>query len=179
MAGRSRSSAADPDAAGSNKPTVPQLLAFGFPALPHAFIALPLNIVIPAFYATHTEVTLLQIGVFTSASRLLDAFLDPLVGFLSDRFDTPWGKRKPWGVAAGIVCAISLFFLFQPPPTADIMYYGVWSFLLYFGFSLFEIPRSAWSSEISRDYNQRSRINTSVAQINVIGSLVFWVTPIL
>ena len=179
MAGRSRSSAADPDAAGSNKPTVPQLLAFGFPALPHAFIALPLNIVIPAFYATHTEVTLLQIGVFTSASRLLDAFLDPLVGFLSDRFDTPWGKRKPWGVAAGIVCAISLFFLFQPPPTADIMYYGVWSFLLYFGFSLFEIPRSAWSSELSRVYAQRSRINTSVAQFNVIGSLVFWLTPIL
>jgi Na+/melibiose symporter-like transporter len=155
------------------------LLAFGFPALPHAFIALPLNIVIPAFYATHTSVTLLQIGVFTSASRLLDAVLDPLVGFLSDRFDTPWGRRKPWGVAAGIVCAISLFFLFQPPPTATIVYYGAWSFLLYFGFSLFEIPRSAWSAEISRDYNDRSRINTSVAQFNVIGSLVFWVTPIL
>jgi Na+/melibiose symporter-like transporter len=158
---------------------LPQLLAFGFPALPHAFIALPLNIVIPAYYATHTAVTLLQIGVFTSASRLLDAILDPLVGYLSDRFDTPWGKRKPWGVAAGIVCGASLFFLFQPPPTANIVYYGLWSFLLYFGFSLFEIPRSAWSAEISRDYNERSRINTAVAQFNVIGSLVFWLTPIL
>jgi len=156
-----------------------QLLAFGFPALPHAFIALPLNIVIPAYYATHTAVTLLQIGVFTSASRLLDAVLDPLVGYLSDRFDTPWGKRKPWGLAAAGVCALSLFFLFQPPPGATIVYYGFWSFLLYFGFSLFEIPRSAWSAEISRDYNERSRINTSVAQFNVIGSLVFWLTPIL
>jgi len=155
-----------------------QLVAFGFPALPHAFIALPLNIVIPAFYATHTAVTLLQIGVFTSASRLLDAFLDPLVGYISDRFETPWGRRKPWGVAAGVVCSISLFFLFQPPPTATITYYGVWSFLLYFGFSLFEIPRSAWSAEINRDYTERSRINTSVAQFNVVGSLVFWLTPI-
>lgn len=167
------------EAPAPRRTTLPQLLAFGFPALPHAFIALPLNIVIPAFYATHTSVTLLQIGVFTSLSRLLDAFLDPLVGYLSDRFDTPWGKRKPWGVAAGIVCAISLFFLFQPPQSATIVYYGVWSFLLYFGFSLFEIPRSAWSAEISRDYNERSRINTSVAQFNVIGSLVFWLTPIV
>lgn len=180
MSGSPSSTAADPhEPSGGRKTTLPQLLAFGFPALPHAFIALPLNIVIPAFYATHTSVTLLQIGVFTSASRLLDAFLDPLVGFLSDRFDTPWGRRKPWGVAAGLVCAVSLFFLFQPPAGANILYYGFWSFLLYFGFSLFEIPRSAWSAEISRDYNERSRINTSVAQFNVIGSLVFWLTPIL
>jgi Na+/melibiose symporter-like transporter len=159
--------------------SVPALLAFAFPALPHAFVALPLNIVIPAFYATHTAVTLLQIGVFTSASRLLDAFLDPLVGFLSDRTNTRWGKRKPWTLAAGLVCGASLFFLFQPPSDATILYYGFWSFLLYFGFSLFEIPRMAWSSEISRDYKERSRINTAVAQFNVAGSLVFWVTPIL
>lgn len=180
MEGDSRSTAASLDEqSGARRTSLPQLLAFGFPALPHAFIALPLNIVIPAYYATHTAVTLLQIGVFTSSSRLLDAFLDPLVGYLSDRIDTPWGKRKPWGLAAGVVCAISLFFLFQPPATADIFYYGLWSFLLYFGFSLFEIPRSAWSAEITRDYIDRSRINTSVAQFNVIGSLVFWLTPLL
>jgi len=29
------------------------------------------------------------------------------------------------------------------------------------------------------DYKERSRINTAVAQFNVVGSLVFWVTPIL
>lgn len=164
--------------AGDKPLTRLQLTAFGFPALPHAFVALPLNIVIPAFYATHTAVTLLQIGVFTSTSRLLDAFLDPLVGFLSDRFGTRFGHRKPWGVAAGLVCGVSLFALFRPPRDATILYYGLWSFLLYLGFSLFEIPRSAWSAEISRDYNERSRINTYVAQFNVAGSLVFWLAPL-
>lgn len=173
------SSQPKPRDSATGRPTVAQLTAFGFPALPHSFVALPLNIVIPAFYATHTAVTLLQIGIFTSSSRLLDAFLDPLVGYLSDRVKTPWGHRKPWGVAAGLVCGLSLFFLFQPPRNATIAYYGVWSFLLYFGFSLFEIPRSAWSAEISRDYDQRSRINTYIAQFNVIGSLVFWLMPIL
>lgn len=155
-----------------------QLIAFALPALPHAFVALPLNIVIPAFYATHTAVTLLQIGVFTSMSRLIDAFLDPLVGYCSDRFDTRWGKRKPWGVAAGLVCSVSLFFLFRPPPDATIQYYGLWSFLLYFGFSLFEIPRMAWSAEVSRDYLERSRVNTYVAQFNVAGSVIFWLAPL-
>ncbi|HEV2364310.1 MAG TPA: MFS transporter [Caulobacteraceae bacterium] len=176
---RPAASATAAAAASRDRLSMKQLIAMGFPALPHSFIALPLNIVIPAFYATHTRVTLLQIGVVTSASRIIDAFVDPLVGFLSDRVDTPWGKRKPWVLAASLVCAVSLFFLFQPPSTATIVYYGVWSFLLYFGFSLFEIPRSAWSAEVTRDYDERSRVNASIAQFNVVGSLVFWVVPIL
>lgn len=161
------------------KTSLLQLVLFGFPALPHAFIALPLNIVIPTFYATHTGVTLVQIGLVTSFSRIFDAVLDPTVGFLSDRLDTPIGRRKPWLLAAGVVCSVALFFLFQPPANATIVYYGGWSFLLYFGFSLFEIPRSAWSAEISRDYTERGRINAFIAQFNVVGSLIFWLAPIL
>lgn len=172
-------SATAPRPVGEKKTTLLQLILFGFPALPHSFIALPLNIVIPTFYATHTKVTLLQIGLVTSLSRIFDAVLDPTVGFLSDRIDTRLGRRKPWLLAASVVCSISLFFLFQPPAGATIVYYGVWSFLLYFGFSLFEIPRSAWSAEISRDYDERSRINTFVAQFNVMGSLIFWLVPIM
>lgn len=163
----------------ATKTSLLQLILFGFPALPHSFIALPLNIVIPTFYATHTSVTLIQIGLVTSFSRIFDAVLDPTVGFLSDRLNTPIGRRKPWLLAASVVCSIALFFLFQPPANATIVYYGGWSFLLYFGFSLFEIPRSAWSAEISRDYNERSRINGSVAQFNVVGSLIFWLVPIV
>ena len=163
----------------TSPPTLKQLILFAFPSLPHAFVALPLNIVIPSFFAAHTSVTLLQIAWVTSASRLLDAFLDPTLGFLSDRTRTRIGPRKPWVLAGAIVCAISIFFLFQPSKSSNFIYYGVWSFLLYFGFTLFEIPRQAWTAEISRDYVQRSRINTWVAIFNVAGSLVFWLMPLL
>ncbi len=165
-------------ASAAPKPTLLQLILFAFPALPHAFVALPLNIVIPAFYASHTSVTLLQIAWVTTMSRLLDVPLDLSMGFLSDRTKTRIGRRKPWVLAGALVCAISIFFLFQPPKDANFVYYGVWSFLLYFGFTLFEIPRQAWTAEISRDYVQRSRINTWVAIFNVAGSLVFWLMPL-
>jgi Na+/melibiose symporter-like transporter len=165
-------------ASAAPKPTLLQLILFAFPALPHAFVALPLNIVIPAFYASHTSVTLLQIAWVTTMSRLLDVPLDLSMGFLSDRTKTRIGRRKPWVLAGAFVCAISIFFLFQPPKDANFVYYGVWSFLLYFGFTLFEIPRQAWTAEISRDYVQRSRINTWVAIFNVAGSLVFWLMPL-
>jgi glycoside/pentoside/hexuronide:cation symporter, GPH family len=162
-----------------DKPTVLQLILFAFPALPHAFIALPLNIVIPAFYAAHTAVTLAQIGTVTMLSRILDAFLDPTMGYLSDRTKSRLGRRKPWVMAAAVVCSISIFFLFRPPASADYIYYGTWSFLLYLGFTLFEIPRQAWMAELSRDYVQRARIGTYVSIANTVGSLVFWLMPIL
>ncbi len=163
----------------SPPPTLKQLLLFSFPSLPHAFVALPLNIVIPSYFAAHTSVTLGQIAAVTSLSRLLDAMFDPAIGYLSDRTRSGLGPRKPWVLAGALVCAISIFFLFQPPQGANFIYYGVWSFLLYVGFTLFEIPRAAWSAQLSRDYVQRSKISTFVAVFNVAGSLVFWLTPLV
>ncbi len=160
------------------KPSIRDLFIFSFPNLPHSFVVLPLNIVIPQFYAAHTKVTLLQIAAMTTSSRILDAVLDPTIGFLCDRTPERFGRRKPWVFAAALVCSIAIFFLFQPNSQTQFLYYGVWSFLLYFGFSLFEIPRAAWTAELSRDYVQRSRINTYVAVLTVVGSLIFWLMPI-
>ncbi len=82
-------------------------------------------------------------------------------------------------LAGTILCAISIYFLFQPSRAAGVVYFGVWSFLVYFGFTLFEIPRGAWSSELSRDYHQRSRIQTYVGMFNIAGSFIFFAVPLL
>lgn len=155
-----------------------QMVLFGFPSLPHAFIAMPLAIVIPTFYAANTSVTLGAIALLTSMTRIADAITDPLIGYISDRTRSPLGPRKPWVLAATILCAFSIFFLFQPPSDATFVYYGVWSFLLYFGFTLFEIPRSAWGAELSRHYVVRARIMGWVSVFSIAGSLVFWLVPI-
>lgn len=152
---------------------------FAFPALPHAFIALPLSVVIPTYYAANTAVTLSQIALVTTIGRLIDAFIDPLIGILSDRTQSPIGRRKPWLLAAGLICSISVFFLFQPPPDAGITYFTLWALMLYIGASCFEIPRNAWSTELSRDYMERSRIQTFIAVFNIAGSLLFWTLPLL
>lgn len=155
-----------------------KMAIFGFPSLPHAFIVLPLTIVIPTYYAQHTGVTLAAIAAFTTLTRLADAIIDPLVGFMSDRTRSPLGARKPYVLAATVLSAISIFFLFQPPPDASAVYYGLWSFLLYLGFTLFEIPRNAWATELSRDYFVRARIMGWVSIFSIAGGLVFWTVPI-
>ena len=164
--------------AASDRLTAMQLLMFGFPALPHAFVALPLFVVLPSFYAAHTAVTLAQIATIAGFSRIFDALSDPIVGFLSDRTRSRLGPRKPWMLGVVLVCPLAIFYLFQPPADATATYFAVWSFVLYVGFTMFEIPRQAWSADLSRDYIQRSRISMYIAVFNIAGSLVFWLLPL-
>jgi len=46
---------------------------------------------------------------------LWNAFNDPLIGYLSDRTKTKWGRRFPWMLGATIPLAIVMILLFTPP----------------------------------------------------------------
>lgn len=156
-----------------------QVWLFAFPALPAAFIILPMNIFIPAFYASHTAVSLVQIGTVTSLCRIIDALVDPAIGFMSDSLGARLGGRGMWGVASAIICSIALYFLFQPSPHTTVLYYGLWAFVLYLGYSLFEIPRNAWSAELGSYPSLRTRINAVIGLFTVAGSLIFWLVPVI
>lgn len=155
-----------------------QRVVFGFPSLPHALIAYPFYSLLPAFYAANTQVTLAQIGLVAAACRIFDAITDPLLGYLSDKTRTRIGSRKPWMLAAILVMATGTVQLFNPPASADFLYFGIWSWVLYIGFSMFELPRSAWASEITRDYGERSKLAATVGAFNIAGSLTVYALPI-
>lgn len=166
----------------SNKPrplSSAELIAFGFPALAHAMVAGAVYTVLPAHYAANTAVTLAQIGTVAGLSRIIDALNDPVMGFLSDRTRSRFGSRKPWIAAAILFCVIAVFQLFSPPQDATWVYFLVWSQVIYTGFTMFEVPRSAWGAEISRDYNERAKIGMFVGGFNIAGSLAFYLVPIV
>lgn len=156
-----------------------QLLAFGFPAMTHALIASPVYSILPTYYAAHTAVTLGAIGSIAAFSRVIDALNDPVMGHLSDQTRSRFGSRKPWIAAAIFFCAAAVFQLFTPPSTATWLYFFIWSQVLYTGFTMFEVPRSAWGAEISRDYNERARIGMYVGGFNIAGSLSFYMLPMV
>jgi len=158
--------------------TSAQRIAFGFPSLPHALVAYPVYSLLPAFYAANTTVTLAQIGAIAAASRIFDAVNDPIIGYLSDRTKTRWGSRKPWFLIAVLFLAAGIIPLFNPPPDATIVWFAIWSTILYTGFTMFEVPRSAWMTEASRDYMERSRIGQTIGWFNIAGSLCVYLLPI-
>ena len=155
-----------------------KLLAYSLPAMSISLFMLPMNIVIPAFYAANTTATLTGIGLVAGFARLFDAITDPLIGYFSDTTRGRLGPRKPWLLAGALIGTISVYFLFQPPPESGLLYYVIASTGVFLGFTLFEIPNRAWGMELSHDYLQRARISTYLAVFFAMGSLVFWVIPV-
>jgi len=59
-------------------------MGYGLLALPLAFVALPMYVNLPHFYATQFAVPLTSLGAVLLFSRLIDALVDPMLGRLSD-----------------------------------------------------------------------------------------------
>ncbi len=152
---------------------------FAAPNLALAVMHIPVGLVLPAYYATHTQISLAAIGTVLLVGRLFDAAIDPMIGFLSDKSHTRLGRRKPWMIAGLPLACVAVVFLFTPPADAGAAYFLTWSMLLFIGWTLIEIPYSAWAAELSRDYHERSRISMIRGTFGYFGGLLFMASPIL
>ena len=54
-------------------------------------------------------------GLLFGASRLWDAVADPVVGFLTDRTRSRFGRRRPWILAAALPLGVTFAMLWAPP----------------------------------------------------------------
>ena len=77
-------------------------LAFGAPNFAGAAMAIPLAIHLTIFYSDEILVPLGFIALVKALARALDAVTDPMMGWISDRTRSPWGRRRPW-IAVGEV----------------------------------------------------------------------------
>jgi glycoside/pentoside/hexuronide:cation symporter, GPH family len=135
--------------------------------------------VLPALYSKYAAVPLATIGVILMATRILDAVVDPLIGHWSDRTRGRLGARKPWIVAGALLAGISVWFLFRPSAETGALYFLVWSALLYVGWSLIEIPHTAWISDLTRQYDERSQVATYRYLAYTAGGMLFLAVPLL
>ena len=87
------------------------LLAYSLFALPLTMMALPVYVLVPPFYATTTGLALSTIGAVLLATRVLDAFVDPLLGAWVDR--SRGAYLRPLLIAAPVL-AIGYVLLFSP-----------------------------------------------------------------
>ena len=156
-----------------------QLVAYGQLVMPLAVIGLPVAIYIPPFYSGTLGLDLAAVGFILMVARLSDVVTDPLIGGLSDRTRTRWGRRRPW-VALGVpVMMVSAFMLFVPRGEVTNLYLLIWISAIYFGFTLISIPYGAWGAELSGDYGERNRISGSREIFLLLGLLIAITAPII
>jgi len=148
------------------------VLAYALPGFAFAMPTIPAYVHLPAFYADTLGLGLAAVGTVLLASRLLDVVSDPLVGWLSDRFATRWGRRKPWIAAGAALAGLALVRLFMPPDAPDAAYLLLWSALLYLGWTMVAVPYTAWGAELSDDYDRRATITGGREAAMLAGILV-------
>lgn len=171
--------AARPDHGAGEKPLSPLRLAgFAAIAVPIAGAGLPLAIFVPQLYASEFGLSLATIGLIFFIGRFWDVAADPIVGALSDRTRSRFGRRRPWIAAGGLLFGLSSALLFFPPAALVTPAYLAGAlFLFYLGWSMVEIPSSAWSGELTAHYHGRTRVAAYQMLLRSIGLLAVLVLP--
>lgn len=137
----------------------------------------PVLVFIPQFYTGDMGVSIVLAANIMLAVRISDVFTDPLFGYITDKFPTPWGRRRFWIVLATPVMMLSVYQLFMPPEGAGAWHMGIYMFTLSLAVTMMIIPYYAWAAELSPDYNERSRITGVRSMMGVVGSLSAQVAP--
>ena len=135
--------------------------------------------VLHGIYAKYFGISLTAIATVLLVSRLFDAINDPIIGYCSDRVRLHTGTRKQFVFIGGLLTAISCYFLYSPPADAGLVHYTVWSLMLYLAITLFDIPYTAWASELAHSAEQKKTIFSAKAFMAVLGGLLFYLIPML
>ena len=149
------------------------MMLYALPHLTDAVMTLPMALFIPAFYAGEMGLPLAGVGVMISVSRIFDVLTDPVIGTLSDRWHSRWGRRKPWLAVGTPIIMIATWMLFVPPKDVSLFYLMIWASLLSIGYSLFDLPYKAWGAELSTGYRERSRIAAWREGFGAAGQFLF------
>ena len=155
-----------------------RLAAFSSLAVPIAAAQMPLAVHLPAIYAQHFGLSLAVIGAIFLGERLWGALADPLIGALSDRTSSRFGRRRPWILAGSLLFGLSSVALFFPSASlVTPAYLGLALFALYLGWSMMQIPYLAWSGEISGHYHERTRVATFQTVATAVALLIVLILP--
>ncbi|WP_448563243.1 MFS transporter [Trichothermofontia sp.] len=171
----------NPTAADSPLPAAEKLslstkLAYGAGDLGPAMTA---NILIFFLFIFLTEVAGLPAGVAGSIlfiGNIWDAINDPIVGVLTDRTRTRWGRRRPWILFGAIpfgVTFVAQWIVPFPGQTGWLVAYYIAIALLFNSFyTAVNLPYTALTPELTQDYDERTSLNNFRFAFSISGSLL-------
>lgn len=120
-------------------------------------------------------------GSILMIGKIWDAVNDPMVGVLSDRTTSRWGRRLPWILYGAIPFGI-FFFLqwivprFSANDTANdwglFWYYVITAILFNSFYTAVNLPYTALTPELTQDYNERTTLNSFRFSFSIGGSIL-------
>ena len=135
---------------------------YGFGAIVNGVKNAAFSTYLMLFYNQVIGVPAAIVGGAIAATLFLDALIDPIIGRWSDVTRSRWGRRHPFIYGSAIPTAVFFVMAWFPPAGLSNAQYGLWIFctalLTRMAVSLCEIPSSAMATELTDDYDARTRL---------------------
>ena len=108
---------------------------------------------------------------------------DPLIGNLSDRTRTRWGRRRPFLLFGALPYAVIFACLWWRPPIDNqlplVIFYTA-MFVLYDAAATFVgMPYFALTPELTKDYDERTALTSYRMFFSIIGGLISFIVPMM
>jgi Na+/melibiose symporter-like transporter len=154
------------------------LISYVLPAFSLAALGMPIAVHLPKFYASkEVGIGFATVGAIFALMRVLDVLIDPAMGYISDRWRTCFGRRRPLiAIGAPILC-LGIWMVFVPGGHVSVAHVCFWLFVMYFGWSAVVVPHLSWGAELSPNYHERSRIYGWYQALTVTGMMGVLMLP--
>lgn len=120
-------------------------------------------------------------GSILMIGKIGDAINDPIVGILSDRTKTRWGRRLPWILWGAIPFGLTFFLQWLVPNFSEEPEVNLWLLFSYYvviaiffniAYTAVNLPYTALTPELTRDYNERTNLNSFRFAFSIGGSIL-------
>jgi len=142
------------------------VLGYGAGNFAFSMLGLVVAVNLQFFYTDYVGLSAGLVSWALLFARLFDAFVDPLMGYVSDRTSTALGRRRPWMIGAALPLGIAFWLLFAPPEVGDaaasqgalLAYLVALYTLTFLLWTVGAIPYYSLGAELTDDYHERTQV---------------------
>ena len=164
---------------GNQAISLSQGILYSLPIALTSFLMNPTYSILPGIYARDFGLSLATIATVVLIAKLFDAVTDPLIGYYSDLYRSRKGTRKPWVLCGCLLLVVSSYYLYIPPDQVSAGYFLLWFCLVYFSWTLVEVPHMVWGGELAVDSQEKTKIYSLRVLCQFLGGLVFMLLPFM
>jgi GPH family glycoside/pentoside/hexuronide:cation symporter len=156
-------------------------LAYGAGDLGSAMTANVLGVFLLIFFTNIAGIKPALAGSILLIGKIWDAVNDPIVGLMSDRTESRWGRRFPWMIYGSIPFGLFFFLQWVVPKFSDNADANQWMLFWYFvviailfntAYTAVNLPYTALTPELTQDYDERTSLTSFRFAFSIGGSIL-------
>lgn len=117
------------------------------------------------------------VGVVLAVPLLWDAITDPIMGNISDKFRSRYGRRRPFIFAGAILMGLTFASIWMIPlgwsDAGKLTWFIVTSLMFYTSYTIFSVPFISMTYEMTPDYDERTSVQGYVTFWNRLGEMSY------